>query len=277
MARQAEGATKPHYLVAEIFLPVENPDQDARVEKDAEQLESQLGEGAPFNIVARQNSRSSTAADGGTVGWVYDGQLAPALNSALAGMKQGDISKPIRSTGGYYILQLQARQEPLGTKIDKPVDQAAKPDGTVPLARLLLPLGGEATKADLDAAEKIAGQVRASYNGCAQLAKVPDQIKGAVFYDMGAMKLSDLSPEIQKAIAATPPGEMAPPLMSTAGIELLGRCDARVEVRTAFTLKSKEEIEQQLFDEQISVLARRYLRDLKRDADIEERGKPRPG
>jgi peptidyl-prolyl cis-trans isomerase SurA len=277
MARQAEGATKPHYLVAEIFLPVENPDEDSKVEKDAEQLESQLGAGAPFNLVARQNSRSSTAADGGNMGWVYDGQLASALNSTLATMKPGDISKPIRSVGGYYILALEARQEPLGTKIEKPVDQATKPDGAVPLARLLLPLGGGATKADLDAAMKIAGQVRASYAGCAQLAQLPQKIQGVVYYDMGAMKLSDLSPDIQKAVAATPPGEMAPPMMSEAGIELLARCDPRVEVRTAYTLKSKEEIEQQLFDEQISVLAKRYLRDLKRDADIEERGKPRQG
>ena len=88
---------------------------------------------------------------------------------------------------------------------------------------------------------------------------------------MGDTKLSDLSPEIQKALADTKPGEMATPLLSDAGVELIGRCDQKVETRTAFTLPSREQVQEQLFDEQISALARRYKRDLRRDADVEVR------
>ena len=76
------------------------------------------------------------------MGWVNDGQLAPELNAALAKMDVGAISDPIRSTGGYYILGLRERQEPLGTKIDATCPPARPvPAGTLPLARLLLPLG----------------------------------------------------------------------------------------------------------------------------------------
>jgi len=42
-----------------------------------------------------------------------------------------------------------------------------------------------------------------------------------------------------------------------------------VEQRVAFTLPTRQEIENQLFDEQISALGRRYMRNLKRDADVE--------
>ena len=92
MARAAEGANKPHYLVAEIFLPVDNSDQDAKVQKDAQNLETQLQQGAQFNTLARQFSQSSTAAQGGDMGWVHEGQLAPELDSALLKMKPGEIS-----------------------------------------------------------------------------------------------------------------------------------------------------------------------------------------
>ena len=52
---------------------------------------------------------------------------------------------------------------------------------------------------------------------------------------------------------------------------MIARCDPRVEVRTAFTMPSRDDIQNQLFDQQISALARRYLRDIKRDADVEVR------
>ena len=62
-----------------------------------------------------------------------------------------------------------------------------------------------------------------------------------------------------------------PPFRSDAGVELLVRCDKRVQVLTAYTLPTREEIENLLFDEQIPALANRYKRDLKRDANIEVR------
>ena len=73
----------------EIFLPVDNPEQDAKVKKDAEEVENQLHQGAPFPMVARQFSQHPTAATGGDMGWINEGQLAPELNTALAKMEVG--------------------------------------------------------------------------------------------------------------------------------------------------------------------------------------------
>jgi peptidyl-prolyl cis-trans isomerase SurA len=271
MLRAADGANKPHFLVAEIFLPVDNSDQDARVQKDAQDLETQLQQGAQFGTLARQFSQSPTAAQGGDLGWVHEGQLAPELNTALSTMKVGTLSHPVRSVGGYYLLALRARQEPLGTQIAQVPTASVNPTGTLKLARLLLPLDAASSKDSVQNAMKIAGQIRASYDGCEKLAQLPKQIEGSVFYDMGEMKLTDLSPDLQKGLATTKPGEMAPPMMSDAGIELIGRCDARIEERTAFTLPTRQQVESQLFDDQISALGRRYMRDLKRDADVEVR------
>ncbi len=75
LARISEGKDKPHFLVAEIFLAVENPEQDEKVRKNAEDLETQIQNGAPFQTIARQFSQSPTAAVGGDIGWVHDGQL----------------------------------------------------------------------------------------------------------------------------------------------------------------------------------------------------------
>jgi peptidyl-prolyl cis-trans isomerase SurA len=271
MARYSEGADKPHYLLAEIFFQVDNPDKDADALKDAQSVEAQLKSGGNFATIARQFSQSPSAAQGGDMGWVREGQLAPELNKALTKMAINTISEPIRSIGGYYIMALRARQEPVGTKIDTPKEAPATPDSMLPLARLLLPLGANPSKENAEKAIQIAANIRNSFGGCEFLAKVPDQLTGAVYMNLGNMRVGDLSPEIQKALASTHSGEMAQPFLSEAGVEMIARCDKKIVIQTAYQVPSRQEIENMLFDQQISALARRYMRDLRRGVDVEVR------
>ena len=241
MARNAESANKPHYRVLEIFLPVDNPELDPKVKKEAEDVQNQLRQGAPFQMVARQFSQHPSAA-----------------------------------TGGYYILGLRERQEPLGTKIQEVPTGPTGPEGTLPLARLLFPVDPRAPKAQLEEIFKVAAQIQTHYGGCAQLDDLHNKMSGTVYMDLGNAKLAELSPQIQEAMKATRPGEAAMPFMSEAGVELIGRCDKRIEVKTAYVMPTREQVEDQLFQSQIAALARRYLRDLKRDANIQLRDDSKP-
>jgi len=276
MARYAEGANKRHYRVMEIFLPVDNPEQDPKVKKDAEEVENQLHQGAPFPAVARQFSQHPSAATGGDMGWINEGQLAPELNAALAKLETGAISDPIRSTGGYYILAVRERQEPMGTKIAEVPTGPTGPAGTLPLARLLFPVDPHAPRAAIDPVLKVVEQIQSHYSGCGQLEELHKKMNGTVYMDLGDAKLAELSPQIQEAMKSTRPGEAATPFMSDAGIELIGRCDKRVEVKTAYVMPTRQQVEDQLFQSQIAALARRYLRDLKRDANIQVRDDSKP-
>ncbi|HEY0267464.1 MAG TPA: peptidylprolyl isomerase [Rhizomicrobium sp.] len=276
LARYAEGAGKPHYRLVEIFLPVENPEQDAKVKKDADEIETQLHQGASFPMVARQFSQHPTAASGGDMGWVVDGQLAPELNAAAAKMEPGAISEPIRSTGGYYIIGLSARQEGLGTKIAEVPSGPTGPAGTLPLARLLFPISAKAPKEELEQVMKVAQQIQTHYESCGHLDELHQKMNGTVYMNLGDAKLADLSPQIQEAMKDTKPGEAAAPFMSEAGVELIARCDKRVVQQTAYAMPTKSEIEDQLFQVQISAFARRYLRDLKRAANIQVRDDSKP-
>ena len=276
LARYADGANKPHYHVLEIFLPVDNPEQNDKVKKDAEEVERQLHQGAPFPVVARQFSQHPTAATGGDMGWVNSGQLAPELEATLAKMDVGAISDPIRSTGGWYVLGLRERQEPLGTKIADVPTGPTGPAGTLPLARLLFPTGPRPPKDQLDQIMAVANQIQQHYAGCNQLDELHKKMTGTIYMDLGDAKLSDLSPEIQNAMKATRPGEAAAPFQSEAGIELIGRCDKRIEIKTAYVMPTRDQIRDQLFQNQIATMARRYLRDLKRDANIQVRDNSKP-
>ena len=141
--------------------------------------------------------------------------------------------------------------------------------GQVP--RLLLPLGPSPSKELLDNVMKAANNIRVNFNGCDNLRVLSGKLEGSVFMNLGNMRPADLAPDIQKALAQTRPGEMAVPLVSDVGVELIARCDKKEEVETAFEMPTRDQVEEMLFDQQISAMARRYMRDLKRDADVEVR------
>jgi peptidyl-prolyl cis-trans isomerase SurA len=97
------------------------------------------------------------------------------------------------------------------------------------------------------------------------------RVPAAVYQNLGTMRLSDLSASMQAEIAKTPVGQTTEPFTSPAGVELIVRCDKPVPIETAIVIPTRDQVEQQLYEEQMTVLARRYLRDLRREADVESR------
>jgi peptidyl-prolyl cis-trans isomerase SurA len=269
MKRLSAGANRPHFRVAEIFQAVDSPEQDAQVLKNMQGLVQQIRAGAPFDAVARQFSQNPTAASGGDLGVVQDGQLVPELNAALERMQAGQVSDPIKASGGYYLLLLRARIEPVGTKVPDPAQQASADPNVLPLARILLPIGPKPPKDLLDNASKAAEVLRQNIQGCERLPEVAAKMKGVMYFDLGKMQLSNLTPEIREALAKTQPGEVAQPFRSPAGIELIVRCDKAPPKIDVFVMPTRDQVESQLYEEQMAVYARRYLRDLRRVANIE--------
>lgn len=272
MARIKEGENKAHFAVSEIFLAVDNPDQDDKIRKDAEGLVTQIKSGAQFQSIARQFSQSASAAQGGDIGTVYDGQLAPELNKALEAMKTGDMSEPIRSTGGYYILVLRQRFEPEGTKIEEKKPEETALPASLPLGRILLRLPPKPPKDYVEKVMQIAKQIQQVVTSCDMAEKsITKSVPGSLYFPLGTIKLADLNEQTREALSKTESGGVAEPFLSDAGVEIFVRCDKREIKRVAWQSPTREQIEQQLFNEQISALARRYNRDLRRNADIETR------
>ena len=113
---------RPEFRVAEIFLAVESSEQESEVRAAAESLFEQLRAGAKFDQIASQFSQSATAAVGGDIGWVLEGELPSEIEAVLARMEPGRIAPPVRTFDGYSIVLLIDRRTVLS---DAP---AAGPD-----------------------------------------------------------------------------------------------------------------------------------------------------
>ena len=110
IARLEANRGRPEYRVAEIFLAVESSEQEDEVRAAAASLYRQLTGGANFAQIARQFSQSATAAVGGDIGWVVEGQLPSEIEAVLAETEPGSITSPVRAFDGYYIVSLIDRR-----------------------------------------------------------------------------------------------------------------------------------------------------------------------
>ena len=269
MARLRQGADKPQFLISEIYLAVDKPEEETMVRASAEQIAQQTRQGASFQSVAGQFSQSPSAASGGDIGWVIQGQLADELDHALSELRPGQIAGPIRAEGGYYILLLRDRREPAGANIAPvPAAVAADPNAPLPLDRLLIPLPSNPDAMLKDRAMNLAMDVRNSARSCADLPNVAKQLQGTVYEHLGAMNPKDLEPALREALSGTGPGEIVKPFFSSVGVELIMRCDSAPQKAGVFQLPSREQLQQQLAVQQMSLYAQAYLRDLRRNAIV---------
>ena len=118
------------YRVAQIFLPVA-PDADAAtiaaVRAQATELAAQARSG-DFASLARTHSQDAiSAAQGGEVGNLPLAQLLPETREVITAMQPNQVSEPVRSTSGFHILKLLAKQaeRPASLEDLKPTLQAA--------------------------------------------------------------------------------------------------------------------------------------------------------
>ncbi len=268
LARIEANAGKPEYLVSEIFLTVESPDDDEEVRRSALRLVEQLKQGAAFNGVARQFSQASTAATGGDLGWMQEGQLSAELDKEITTLAPRQISVPIRSSGGYYILQLRDKRAAAGsgtsgTEVD--LRQIMIPYS---LEKMLTISDPQPTDPAVAATLKKAQEISREALTCADMERIQKSLGNTAMTDGGRIRLTDVPVSVRDAVSDLEAGHVSTPILAPEGVHVVFVC-----ARESFDSKvlPRDLIEARLNKEALALRARRYLRDLRRDAVVEFR------
>ncbi|MCL4678324.1 MAG: peptidylprolyl isomerase [Alphaproteobacteria bacterium] len=112
LGRMTKNVGRSEYLLAEIFLPVDDAGSEAKVKQLAGSMMTEIKAGrASFYKLAQQFSKSAGSANGGDLGWVQEDQVAKELADALKGMTVDQVSEPIRSPNGYHILFIREKRQ----------------------------------------------------------------------------------------------------------------------------------------------------------------------
>lgn len=246
-------AAKPQFQVSEIFIDATRVGGQNVAEDGANQLIGQLQQGAPFAAVARQFSGATTAANGGDAGWLAESQLQPEVRAAIESMRPGQLSQPIPVRDGVYIVYLRDKRAGTGAEM-------------VTLKQAAISLPGDATADQVEAARQKLLGLKAHIKSCADLSAKAGAVDGVLAGDLGEADVKDLAPSFRDAIQNLAPDQVSDPIRTNAGLHLIALCARR---QGGVDLPSRDEVESRLEDQQLSLVSRRYLRDLKNSATIE--------
>jgi peptidyl-prolyl cis-trans isomerase SurA len=253
--RQAEAASKPQYQVSEVFIDAVRVGGQETALNGAKQLVTQMQQGAPFPAVARQFSASPTAANGGDAGWVSPGEMPPEVDAALEQLRPGQLSAPIPVRDGVYIVYLREKRSGAKTAL-------------VDLKQVALALPKDATQAQIDAAHKVLVDLKPKITSCETLEATAGKVEGVVAGDLGEAEITDLAPAFQEAANSLKVGQVSDPIRTDAGLHLIAVCGKRQSGAQAPT---HDQIENRLRGQQLALISKRYLRDLRNSATIETR------
>ncbi len=258
MKRLKAHANEPESQVAEIFLPVENPSQDSEVHELALRLIAQMRQGARFSAIAQQFSQSATAAVGGDIGWVRPQELPPELGKAVAAMQPGELSPPLRTPDGYYLLLV----------LDRRTGATASEQGTIlDVVQVVFALPPQASDAAKAAAVALAESVRAAATSCPQMLKIGKE-KASQLSSEGQLRLTQIAPAMRRMVMSLAIGKPSKPILQKNGVGILMVCRKIVPKTTLPTAKAVADM---LFRQHLDLVARRYLRRLQRAAFVDVR------
>jgi peptidyl-prolyl cis-trans isomerase SurA len=253
---QANAASlKPQYNLAMIYLDASHVGGQQAAEDGARQLILQMKAGAPFGAVARQFSALPTAANGGDMGWVVDSDLKPEVRAAVEQMRPGDLSQPVSTPGGVYIVLLREKR-------------AGASDQVVDLRQAAISLGPNAPETEVAEAQTKLNRLRRRIGSCDTLEAQSDKVPGVLAADLGETSVNQLRPAFRQAVETMKVGEISQPIRTDVGLHLIAVCSRHAAGVEGVT---RADITDRLRGEQLSMFARRYLRDLRNSAEIETR------
>ena len=250
LERQAQAAAQPQFSLAEIFIEIRADGGEERAAQEVQAVYNALSQGAPFPEVAAQFSDAPTAARGGFTGWLSAASIRPQVLEVVSQLQSGQISNPIRVPGGFQIVAVAERRD--GQVVEQ-----------LDLIQLTLP-SSRVTDDSRRALESAAGRIES----CEGVQEQVANIEGLIVTDLSGLNATALISQIREALAGLEPVSTTDVLDTPAGLQVFVVCNRQL---TGPGVPTPDEVENQLINQQLALIARRWLRDLRRDATVEIR------
>lgn len=252
LERAEEAMNQDRVNISEILLLANNQLDGQRLMSEAAQIVQQLRAGINFGAVARQFSAASSSASGGNLGWIPVNQLDENIVPIIENMAAGDISDPIETSAGIYIVQLNSKQQSGGI------------DPMRNLFDLLIITYDVATEGHLAKLESL----RDSFTTCKNTEAKAKEMDARNVTRTGQVELRRFPKNLQSEISTTEAGQVIGPKKNEKIAEMVVVCDRKDDQGATI---SRDAIENNLYSQRLAIMARRHLRELRRDSIVEYR------
>ena len=242
--RLTADAGKPQYWMSLIELRATSDAERDEAQKVAGSIIDALRRGADFARVAAQVSSAPSAAAGGDMGWLTKDQVRPeGLSGIVDVLQPGQLSAPVVVDGSVYIVAM--REKRAGIDLTSGLNVTLTQVSAAPNQRAAL------------------NRARGQINGCPSVAAAAANLE---VLELGEVEEAQLSDEMAPRVKATAVGQASEIFESGGKLRSIVVCERKSAA--AEGLPSRQQVEGQLMDQEMSMLSDRYLRNLYRDATV---------
>jgi len=243
LSRLKAASETEQYQLSEIFLFAPEAADREQAIAAAQSIRTQVEAGAPFELAAERFSSAPTAATGGDMGWVTLDDLAEERREAVRALNGPGLTNPIISEDGVSILLVRGKQDP------------SEQTSVVDLTRITVVDGSEET---LSAAVDNIGS-------CAEIDAVIDADDNLRANALTDVNVNELGPEGKNMVLATALEDHTDIFAQSGTLAVMFVCGRRDNVDD---LPTADQIENNLYAQQLGMISERTLRNLRRDATI---------
>lgn len=253
-----EALSEPQKRLQEIFLNLDSDTDEAEVFRNAERIVQQARDGVDFAKLARAFSQNRTAQNGGSLGWIAASQLSDETAPVFEQLRPGQTSEPIRTIAGILILHVSEER----------ASGVAAGDAQVDLYQIALPIQQSNDTAQRDSAISLLEEIRPAITSCGTAEEIAGQIEGAKGNQINGVRVATMPDILKNELAVLQKDETSRPVALPRSVLIATVCE-RDDAGAA--LPSRGDILNRIGSERMELLARRYLRDLRREAFIDVR------
>jgi peptidyl-prolyl cis-trans isomerase SurA len=257
---QSRNQVTVEYLVHEIVLPIDDPKQEQATIDLAQRLYDEIVAGKDFAAVATQFSAAGSAQNGGQIGFMSESNLPKEILAEVKKNPIGEISKPVRSVEGVFIVKATEKRE---------VNSIAAED-EINLKKFESMLATNAKDAEVaDLKTKFEGftEVNLACNEPEEFARK----NGINFEDFGNVTLSMIPPEFKEILGTLETGKFSRTIRTEGSMANFIICE-RIENLVPLIDDSKRDAAREaLFARKYELESKKLMRDLRRRTNIEIR------
>ncbi len=87
-------------------------------EEEANEIKTQLDDGADFAELAKEKSTGPSGPNGGSLGWFGKGQMVPEFENAVVALEKGRVSDPVQTQFGWHVVALNDKRKSQAPALD---------------------------------------------------------------------------------------------------------------------------------------------------------------
>ncbi|WP_170755466.1 peptidylprolyl isomerase [Ruegeria lacuscaerulensis] len=95
-------------------------------EEEANEIKSQLDDGADFAELAKEKSTGPSGPNGGELGWFGKGRMVPEFETAVIGLDKEQVSDPVQTQFGWHVIILNDKRKTEAPELDAVREELAQ-------------------------------------------------------------------------------------------------------------------------------------------------------